>query len=261
MSEQPVLTQLEDGILSIILNRPEKKNAITSEMYTLMHQGFEEEAANSDVRVVLLKGNGGVFTAGNDLNDFANWLNYENNLDELPVLKLIRSVLRFPKPVVVAVEGYAVGLGSTILPHCDVVVAGESTQFSLPFVRLGAVPEFGSSFLLPLFAGRLRASHVLMLGEPFDVHRARELGLVSEIVADEAVQRRALERAKTLADLPADTLRKVKALINYPEYVQQLEARVEEETRLFYQSLTSPEHKEAVKAFFEKRPPNFRQFK
>ncbi len=260
MSNQPVITKLENGIFSITLNRPEKKNAITSEMYSLMHQGFEAAAANPEARVVLLKGAGGVFTAGNDLNDFATWLKYENNLNELPVIKLIRSVIRFPKPVVVAVEGYAVGLGSTILPHCDVVVAGESTQFSLPFVRLGAVPEFGSSVLLPLFAGRLRASHVLMLGEPFDVHRARELGLVSEVVADEAVQQRALERAQELVELPAATLRNIKALINHPAYLEQLEARVEEETRLFYQSLKSPEHREAVQAFFEKRKPDFRKF-
>ena len=261
MSDLAVLTEQADGIFTITLNRPEKKNAITSEMYTLMHQGLETAAQDEAVRVVLLKGNGGVFTAGNDLKDFANWLQFEGRLEELPVLKLIRSVIHFPKPLVVAVQEYAVGLGTTILPHCDVVIAGKSTKFSLPFVQLGAVPEFGSSFLLPLFAGRLRASHVLMLGEPFDVNRAQELGLVSEVVADDQVIATAQERARQLVNLPAATLRKVKALINHPEYIAQLEKRVEEETRLFYESLKSPEHQEAVQAFFEKRPPDFRKFK
>ncbi len=261
MATQPVLLETQNDVLTITLNRPEKKNAITLEMYRLMTEGFRQAAEDDAIRVVLLKGAGGVFTAGNDLKDFARWKDFADNLQELPVLQLIRAVVHFPKPVVVAVEGVAVGLGSTILPHCDVVVAGQSTQFSLPFVRLGAVPEFGSSFLLPLFAGRLRASHLLMLGEPFGVDVAKEVGLVSEEVPDDAVVATATKRAQQLADLPAATLRNVKALINYPEYLQQLDARIEEESRVFFESLQSPEHQEAVTAFFEKRPPDFRKFK
>ncbi len=261
MANTPVLIEVHDAILTITLNRPEKKNAITLEMYEMMTEGFKQAQADEAIRVVLLKGSGGVFTAGNDLRDFARWKDYKANIEELPVFQLIRTVVHFPKPVVVAVEGVAVGLGSTILPHCDVVVAGQSTQFSLPFVRLGAVPEFGSSFLLPLFAGRLRASHLLMLGEPFDVNIAREVGLVSEVVADEAVQEIAWKRAQQLVELPSRTLQEIKKLINYAEYVKTLDARITEESKIFFESLQSPEHQEAVQAFFEKRSPNFRKFK
>ncbi|NOX36528.1 MAG: enoyl-CoA hydratase [Calditrichaeota bacterium] len=258
--QSPIHRETAAGVMTVAFARPEKKNAVTTEMYQLLIQAFEEARDSSDVRVVLLRGEGDAFTAGNDLSDFHKWPEMGRRREDIPVFQFIKTVVNFPKPIVAAVKGVAVGLGSTILPHCDLVIAGKSTRFSLPFVRLALVPEFGSSFMLPRMAGFVRASHWLMLGETFDAEEARRLGLVSEICEDDQVDTLARQRCDQLVALPASVLRRIKSLIRPPEFLQQLNQAIDRETQMFLECLQTPEHAEAVQAFFEKRSPDFRRF-
>jgi len=257
----PIHQETASGVMIISFYRPEKKNAVTTEMYRLLNQAFEEARDSDSIRVVLLRGEGDAFTAGNDLGDFRKWPEMGQEPEDIPVFRFIKTVVNFPKPVVAAVKGVAVGLGSTILPHCDLVIAGRSTQFSLPFVRLALVPEFGSSFMLPRLAGFVQASHWLMLGDTFDASEARRLGMVSEICDDDQVDALARRRCEQLVALPASVLRRIKSLIRPPEFLQQLNQAIDRETRMFLECLQTPEHAEAVQAFFEKRTPDFKRFK
>lgn len=255
-TETLVKTEITDGILRIVWNRPEKKNALTGAMYAAYHEALGRAADDPAVRVVLVTGEGSAFTAGNDLQDFATW-GAIGDVEDLPVIRAIRRTLAFPKPLVAAVRGPAVGFGTTLLLHCDAVVAGDSATFALPFTRLGLVPEFGSTYVLPLMAGRVRAAHHLLLGEPFGRDEAKELGLVSLACADAAVDEQAMGLCRKLAALPPATLRTAKALIDAPERRAALEAAIDAEAKAFVAGLSSPEHAEAVRAFMEKRPPKF----
>ncbi len=251
-----VKTESLDGVLRIVWNRPEKKNALTGAMYTAYHEALDRAADDPAVRAVLVTGEGGAFTAGNDLQDFATW-GQVADVEDLPVIRAIRRTLAFPKPLVAAVRGPAVGFGTTLLLHCDAVVAGDSAAFALPFTRLGLVPEFGSTYVLPLIAGRVRAAHHLLLGEPFDRDEAAAMGLVSLACADDAVDAQAMAICRKLAALPPATLRTVKALIDAPERRRALEAAIDAEVKAFVAGLSSPEHTEAVRAFMAKRAPKF----
>jgi enoyl-CoA hydratase/carnithine racemase len=251
-----VLTETVDGILRIVWNRPDKKNALTGAMYAAYDAALARAAEDDAVRVVLVTGQGPAFTSGNDLQDFGTWGQYAD-VEQLPVIRAIRRTLAFPKPLVAAVRGPAVGFGTTLLLHCDAVVAGGSATFAMPFTRLGLVPEFGSTYVLPLLAGRVRAAHHLLLGEPFGCADAQAMGLVSAACEDEGVDAKAMEIARKLAALPPATLRTVKALIDAPERRAALEAAIAAEVEAFVAGLRSPEHAEAVRAFMEKRPPRF----
>jgi enoyl-CoA hydratase/carnithine racemase len=255
-----ILIEMAEGILTLTINRPEKKNAVTNEMYTGLCQGFTEAARAAKIKVVLIKGSGGVFTSGNDLKEFSIFIQNPGQFKEFRAFHLMKQLIGFPKPVVAAVNGLAVGFGTTILLHCDAVVAGRSAMFSLPFVKLGLVPEFASSYALPLMAGRVRASHVLMLGEPFGVEEARQMGIVSLVCEDGDVEAKALAICQQFVNLPARTLRTIKGLINPPERQEKMSIVLDEEMRLFQEGLTSAEHREAVAAFFEKRKPDFSKF-
>ena len=258
MSEH-VLIETRDHVLRVTWNRPEKKNALTGAMYAAFAEALDRAASDPAVRVVLVMGAGDAFTAGNDLKDFATW-GAAGSLDALPVVKAIRGVLAFPKPLVAAVHGAAVGFGTTLLPHCDAVVAGDSAMFSMPFVRLGLVPEFGSSYLLPALAGRVRASAALLTGEPFGRDEAVAMGLVSEACADDAIEERAMGLCRKLAALPPGTLRATKALLRDPEEQARIERAISAELEAFAAGLRSEEHREAVTAFMEKRQPDFSRF-
>jgi len=255
-----VLTEKAEGILTLTINRPEKKNAVTNEMYTGLCQGFTEAARVAKIKVVLIKGSGGVFTSGNDLKEFSMYSQNPDKFQDFGAVLFMKQFIGFPKPVVAAVNGLAVGLGTTILLHCDAVVAGRSAMFSLPFVKLGLVPEFASSYALPLMAGRVRASHVLMLGEPFGVEEARQMGIVSLVCEDGDVEAKALAICQQFVNLPARILRTIKSLINPPERQAKLLKVLDEEMHLFQEGLLSAEHREAVAAFFEKRKPDFSKF-
>lgn len=248
-----VLVEKKSGVLNIKLNRPEKKNALSMEMYELMNDGLVEAAKDESVRVVLIHAAGGDFCSGNDMADFsaANQGKYE--LADFPSLRFMKNLLHFEKPVVAAVKGHAVGIGATMLMHCDVVVVGRSATFSMPFTKLGLIPEFGSTYLLPRIAGKAPASQVLLLGESFGVERAEQFGMISTICEDSEVDEKAAEKCQVAAGLPPNTLRQVKKLINSAIKSDELEQAVDTELQLFAQALKSDEHRQALKAFFAKK--------
>ena len=254
-----VRTETRDGVLTLTWNRPEKKNALTGAMYTAFHEALARAAGDPAVRVVLVTGAGPAFTSGNDLADFATWGGIKD-VEDLPVIRAIRSTLAFPKPLIAAVRGPAVGFGTTLLLHCDAVVASETAAFALPFTRLGLVPEFGSTYVLPLLAGRVRAAHHLLLGEPFGRDAAVGMGIVSQACADADLEAEAMALARKLAALPPGTLRTVKALIDAPERRAALEAAIDAEVKAFVAGLSSAEHQEAVRAFAERRAADFSRF-
>jgi enoyl-CoA hydratase/carnithine racemase len=245
-----------DGVLSVVLNRPEKKNAITSAMYQEMADAFYEAENDATVRAVLLRANGGAFSAGNDLDDFLN--DPPKGLDA-PVFQFLRRISACPKPIVAAVPGVAVGIGTTMLLHCDMVYATATTRFSLPFAQLGLCPEAASSLLLPRVAGYQRAAEKLLTGEAFDVNEAMAMGFVNGVIDGNELDAYAFGKAKKLAALPASSLRATKALMKRSQTAEVI-ARMETEAEQFAQMLTAPEAKEAFQAFFEKRKPDFSRF-
>ena len=246
----------EKRIARIEIHRPEKKNAFIGEMYTQLGEALAAAAESREARVVLLHGSRDCFTAGNDIADF---LKPRADAVEPPIAKLFRHLPAMPKPVVAAVAGPAIGIGSTMLLHCDLVYAGESARFQLPFVPLGITPEFGSTFLLPLIAGYQRAAELLLLGQPFTAQKAKEVGMVNEVVPDAEVLERAEKVAATLASLPPESLRLTKQLLKAGA-AKALEGRIAEELKIFTERLASPEAKEAMNAFLEKRKPDFSRF-
>jgi len=246
-------TVRSSGILSVELNRPAKKNAITAAMYTTLAGIFRDAATDSGVRVVLWHGAGGSFSAGNDVEDF---LKNPPGPGESPQAHLMDAFIGFEKPIVAAVQGAAIGGGTTMLTHCDFVYAGESAKFQMPFVNLGLVPEFGSSFSVPARIGHLRAAELVLLGDPFDGRRAAELGLVTRVVPDQDLMATATATAQKLAAKPNAALRACKRLIKRAS-IGQLKEAVKVENQEFAERLRSADAKEAFSAFLEKRPPNF----
>ncbi|HZQ73403.1 MAG TPA: enoyl-CoA hydratase [Burkholderiales bacterium] len=238
-----------DGIARIALDRPEKKNAFTADMYRQLGEALAAADAAAEVRAVLLHGTRECFSAGNDLADF---LKPRAPGEEPATSALFRALPGMKKPVVAAVAGPAIGIGCTLLLHCDLVFAAENARFQLPFVPLGIVPEFGSTLLLPLLAGYQRAAELLLLGEPFTAAQARDAGIVNAVVPVAEVLELAERKARALAALPAESLRLTKALLKSTQRGA-LEMRIAEETRIFAERLNSAEAKAAIKAFLEKR--------
>jgi enoyl-CoA hydratase/carnithine racemase len=251
-----IASHVEEGICSIEFNRPEKKNAITSAMYAAMADTLAAAESDAAVRVILFSGNGGIFTAGNDLDDF---LKQPPAGENSSVFRFMEALRHASKPVVAAVGGAAIGIGTTMLLHCDLVYAAENAKFSLPFVQLGLCPEFGSSLLLPLLAGHQRAAEKLMLGESFSAQEARELGLVSRVVEADGLTAFARAQAAKLAALPASSLRETKRLMKRAQR-DAVSAQMADEGAQFRSMLNAPEAKEAFTAFFEKRKPDFSRF-
>ncbi|MBJ6765015.1 enoyl-CoA hydratase [Myxococcaceae bacterium JPH2] len=243
-----ILTQRAEGILTLTLNRPEKKNAFTHDMYEAATQALQQADADGDVRVVLLKGAGGIFTAGNDIGDF---LEHPPTGEDSAVFKFLRALVRFSKPVVAAVEGPAVGIGTTMLLHCDYVLAGEKTRFHMPFVNLGLCAEGASSLLLPRVAGLALASELLMLGEPFDAATALRAGLINKVLHEATLHETALERARAFAARPAEALRVTKRLVRGP-IRDEVEEALKREGAEFVQRLQSDEAREAFMSFMSR---------
>jgi len=249
-----IITERSQGILRVEFNRPEKKNAMTGAMYTSMADILNRAAEDEEVRVVLWHSAGDAFCAGNDMGDF---LNNPPGPGNFPQGRLMDAFVRFEKPIVVAVQGAAIGGGTTMLTHCDFVYAGESAKFEVPFINLALVPEFGSSFSVPARMGHLRAAELFLLGEFFSATRAAELGLVTRVVPDRDLLATATETAQKLAAKPSGALRASKRLIKQASIGQLREAALKIEAQEFFERLRSAEAKEAFSAFLEKRPPNF----
>ncbi|MCL4182729.1 MAG: enoyl-CoA hydratase [Burkholderiaceae bacterium] len=251
-----MLVESSGGVLRIELRRPEKKNALTAGMYGALTQALETADRTAAIRVVLLHGQPDVFTSGNDLNDFLQDPAVD---DDHVAYRFVRAISTTAKPIVAAVNGACVGVGATLLLHCDLVYAGEGASFALPFVNLGLCPEAGSSLLFPLAAGHARAAELLLLGKPFGAAKAAACGMVSEVLADADVLRHAQERARELAAKPPAAVRLTKALMRR-SLVAQIRDAIREESREFQQRLGSPEAKESFSAFLEKRKPDYSRF-
>lgn len=249
MSEH-VRVEKNGAVLGVTLARPERRNAITVAMYAALAEALEDAAADSSIRVITFRGEGQDFAAGNDLADFMNAL--PRDTTEIPVWRFLRALAECEVPVVAAVHGNCVGIGTTMLLHCDLVIADETARFSMPFVDLALVPEAASSLLLPRFAGRRRAARYLLLGEPFDADEALTIGLVSHRApAGKAVQ--TMENiVATLLQKPVEALRRTQFLLRHGTREEILE-RMTLEGREFAERLTSDEVKQAITDFFDKR--------
>src|SRR5579864_8885982 len=252
-----ILTERSGNILSIQLNRPAKKNAMTLSMYITMAELLNGAAKDDQIRVVLWHAAGNSFSAGNDIEDF---MKNPPPPGESPQARLIAALINFDKPLVAAVQGAAIGGGTTMLTHCDFVFAGESAKFQMPFVNLALVPEFGSSYAIPAQTGYLRAAELIQLGLPFDAMRAAELGLVTRVVPDEKLLATATETAQKLAEKPAAALQACKRLMRQPVRAQLAQA-AKLENEEFSVRLRSADSKEAFTAFLEKRQPDFTRIK
>jgi len=247
---------LTDGVFRIEMARPEKKNALTAEMYRTMADALASADADPAVRVILISGAGGNFTAGNDLADFLEMPPMD---ESAPVYRFIEGFAKLQKPFVAAVEGVAVGVGTTMLLHCDLVYAGSGARFALPFANLGLTPEAASSLLLPLCIGHARAAEMLMLGEAFSAQVALETGIVNAVLPDAQVLDHAIERCRKLTTQPAASLRLTKQLMKRAQQAL-IRETMSVEAEVFRQRLVSAEAKEAFAAFFEKRKPDFSTF-
>jgi len=254
MSENVVISCV-DRVMTLELARTDKKNALTKDMYRSLSVAMHEADADPDVRVILIHGQEDCFTAGNDLSDF---LDPEDSLDDMGAGNFISVIPTVKTPIVAAVGGPAVGIGTTMLLHCDIVFAATNARFVLPFINLAVVPEAASTMLLPKLAGHQKACELLLLGEPFDANVALALGLATRVVEPSELLSSARAMAKTLASKPPAAMLATKALLKRePETVLQ---RIQEENAVFETRLASPEAQEAMSAFFEKRKPDFSKF-
>ena len=244
------------GVLEISIQRPERKNALTHAMYTAINQAFEHAEATASVRAVLITGTEDCFTAGNDMVDF---LQSPPIGDQAPVMIFLGKLATFSKPLIAAVNGPAVGVGTTMLLHCDLVYLGESAKLQMPFTSLGLCPEAGSSYLLPILMGHQRAAELLMLGETINARRACELGIANAVLADAHYQAHARKQAARVVAQPAAAVRLTKQLMREP-FAATLRAHMKTEGDAFGKRLVSPEAREAMQAFMEKRKADFSKF-
>ena len=245
-----VRVERKDEVLAITLNRPERRNAITIAMYGALADAIEDAADDPGIRMITLRGEGQDFAAGNDLADF---LEAVPRIDEeIPVWRLLRVLATCETPLVAAVHGNCVGIGTTMLLHCDLVIADETARFAMPFVDLALVPEAASSLLFPRLAGRRRAARYLLLCEPFGADEAESIGLVSHRAGNGQLDAMLSEVVATLLSKPPEALRQTQHLLRHGFRDEILE-RMRLESTVFAERLTSPEVKAAIKAFFEKR--------
>ena len=248
-----ITTERSGSLLRVQLNRPAKLNAMTSSMYVTMADLLNGTAKDDELRVVLWHGAGDSFCAGNDIEGF---IRSPLGPGESPQVCLMDALLNFDKPIVAAVHGMAIGVGTTMLTHCDFVYAGESAKFQMPFINLGLVPEFGSTCSVPALVGHVRAAELILLGRAFDGTRAAELGLVTRVIPDEMLLTTATETAQKLAQEPASALRACKRLMKWSTR-QQVEDAMRAENEEFASRLHSAETREAMAAFLKKHSPDF----
>jgi enoyl-CoA hydratase/carnithine racemase len=250
---QDILIDRTDAVMTITLNRVDKKNSFTSAMYSACADALEQASADASVRVVVIQGHIAVFSAGNDIADF---LDTPTPGLGAPVLRFLRNLATFPKPLIAAVCGPAVGIGTTMLFHCDLVYAGDNAAFVMPFVNLGVCPEGGSSLLAAQMMGYHRAAEALLLGEPFMAEAALEVGLVNRIVPPTEANGLAQAQARKLAAKPPSALMEAKRLMKKGQMQQVLDV-IDDEAKNFGRMMAEPAAREAFGAFLEKRKPDF----
>jgi enoyl-CoA hydratase/carnithine racemase len=248
-----ILVHAEGGITTLTFNRPDKKNSITAAMYAALADAVEAAATDPAVRCVVFQGHETVFSAGNDIADF---LNHPPATEDAPVFRFLRALATFPKPLLAAVCGPAVGIGTTMLFHCDLVYAGDNAAFSMPFVNLGLCPEAASSLLAPQMLGYHRAAEALLLGEPFMAEAALEVGLVNRVLPPSEAHAYAQSVARKLAAKPLASLVQTKELMKRAQMPVVMETMAEEGRR-FGRMLREPAAREAFAAFMERRKPDF----
>lgn len=248
-----ILTHAEAGVMTVTLNRADKKNSITSAMYGAMADALAQAAQDGAIRVVVIQGHEAIFSAGNDIGDF---LNQPPAGKDSPVFRFLHGIAAFPKPLIAAVCGPAVGVGTTMLFHCDLVYAGDNAAFSMPFVNLGLCPEAASSLLVPQMLGYHRAAEALLLGEPFFAEAALEVGLVNRIVPPSEANALAQAQARKLAAKPISSLVETKRLMKKGQAAL-VTQQMDEEGTSFGRMLREPAAREAFGAFMEKRKPDF----
>ena len=256
MSDVEIRTS--DGIQVIRLTRPDKKNALTSAMYAEMAEALAAGDAARDVAAYVFIGSHGVFCAGNDINDFLKRAQGEGGLGE-PVVRFIRALPQVQKPMIAAVDGLAIGIGTTMLLHCDLVYASPTASLRTPFLDLGILPEAGSSLLMPRRIGHVRAFEMLALGAAFSANRAEAAGLVNAVVPAETLEQTAMAAARRLAAKPPEALALARRLMRGD--TAEVLARIDAEVAEFRKRLASPEAREAFQAFIEKRPPDFKKLR
>ncbi|MGA9659985.1 MAG: enoyl-CoA hydratase-related protein [Asticcacaulis sp.] len=248
-----ILTRLEQGVMTLTLNRPAKKNALTKAMYDDLTAGLIQAGRDDAVHVVIIAAEGPDFCSGNDIGDFAQdlpiLLDPETRLEDMPVYRFLKALIFFEKPLIAAIQGQAAGVGVTLLLHCDLVVAADDIRLSLPFLKLGLVPEAGSTLLLPQRIGHARAFAWMALGEVIGAEEALRLGLLNAVVAREHVENRARSLADPLLALSASALRHTKRLMRDPNALWQV---VGDEGVIFREQLTSPQTQAAFMAFLSR---------
>jgi enoyl-CoA hydratase/carnithine racemase len=251
-----IKTATLNGVATIEIARPEKKNALTQAMYQAMADALSAAREDASVRAVLITGQPGIFTSGNDLEDFVQ--RPPQGMDS-PVFRFMTALVEFDKPVVVAVTGAAIGIGTTMLLHCDLVYVADDARLALPFVGLGLVPEFASSLLIPQLMGPRRAAEKLLLGDPFTAEQAVDCGIANAVLPASEVVAHARRIAERFNGLPPGAVRESKRLMRRAS-ASSIEETMAVEGKLFGQRLVSPEAREAFQAFFEKRKPDFSKF-
>jgi enoyl-CoA hydratase/carnithine racemase len=247
-------TQVINDVLRIQINRPEKKNALIPSMYLALAEAIEGAAA-CEAKVVLIEGAQGVFTSGNDVSEFAQSTNKEE-INE--TYSFMLALLHCPLPVVAKVEGLAIGIGTTLLLHCDFVLAHKNTKFAMPFINLGLVPEYASSYIIPRMSGHLLAAELLMLGEVFTAEKALSAGLINSI-HDSDLEKATQTLLSKLRNKPVDALKQTKALLKND--MPNIKAHIDEELKWFVKAMQTEAAKEAFSAFIEKRPVDTQKFK
>lgn len=248
-----ILTHIDQGVMTLTFNRVEKKNSITQDMYTSLADALEQAEKDPAVRVVLIQGHETIFSSGHDLGVFMSKPPDPRNP---PVFRFLHTISAFPKPVLAAVAGPAVGIGATMLFHCDLVYAGDNATFSMNFVNMGLCPEGASSLLVPKMMGYHRAAEVILMGEPIVAEAALDVGLVNCVVPPAEVNAYAQSQARKLASKPMSSLIETKRLMKAP-YTDLVKAQIAQERESFGRMLREPAAKEAVRAFMEKRKPDF----
>jgi 1,4-dihydroxy-2-naphthoyl-CoA synthase len=248
MSHDFIIAQLEEHVLHLQLNRPQKKNALTQSMYQFLADQLKDANTNAEIHVVLLSGHTQIFSAGNDIQDF---LQQSLHSPDAPVLQFLRQITHFTKPLIAAANGPCIGIGTTLMMHCDLVCLGEQAQLQTPFVDLGLCPEAAASILMPENFGHQRAAELLLLGETIDAQTALQWGIANRVYSAEQLLPEALKLAKRLAAKPQEAVRLSKQLLKQ-HHKAMVDARLEEEIQHFAKRLTSAEAQQAFRAFLQK---------